>query len=288
MTQPFETQFKIRYYDCDPYGLLSHAGYLRLAVQATLDASATAGQDLVNGEARWQLREAGINYLRPAEMGETLTVRTTVTDWRDKSLSLEHDFKIEGASIAKVHSDWEIMSLETLEPMRIPDSLLHAFFQGSIPSEAPPREPFPDFPEVPDGAFAAHRQIRWGLLNPDGRLDYANFIAIAEEVDMDASAYQGWTPQRLDEAGVTISVEDFHIEFLSPVLWGADLGITTYLCDVEDTNVTRYYEFELPNLGMVARAFTKRVWKAIDTGEPVEIHDDWWRDMAGQIASDLD
>lgn len=287
MTKPFETQFKIRYYDCDPFGLLSHAGYLRLTVQAAHEASEAIGQDLINGEARWQLREAGINYLRPAEIGETLTVRTKVTDWRDKSLSLEHDFLIDSVAMAKVCCDWEIVSLETLEPIRIPDSLLHAFFQASIPPEAPPRDSFPEFPEVPDGAFAAHRQIRWGLLNPDGWLDYANFIAISEEVDMDASAYQGWTPQRLDEAGFSISVEDFHIEFLAPVLWGADLGITTYLSDVEDTSVTRYYEFELPNLGPVARAYTKRVWRATDTGEPTEIPDDWWSDMAGQIASDV-
>lgn len=287
MTKPFETQFKIRYYDCDPYGLLSHAGYLRFAVQATLDASEAAGQDLINGEARWQLREAGIDYLRPAEMGESMTVYTTITDWRDKSLSLEHDFKIDSVSVAKVYSDWEIVSLETLAPIRLPASLLHALFQDAIPPESSSREPFPDFPELPDGAFVAHRQIRWGLLNPDGWLDYANFIAIAEEVDMDASAYQGWTPQRLDEAGVTISIEDFHIEFISPVLWGADLGITTYLCDVEDTNVTRYYEFELPSLGVVARAYTRRVWKATENDEPTDILDDWWRDMAGQIASDV-
>jgi len=41
-----ERAFRVRHYECDAYGHVNHANYLRYMQEAALDASAAAGYDI--------------------------------------------------------------------------------------------------------------------------------------------------------------------------------------------------------------------------------------------------
>ena len=47
-----ERAFRVRQYECDPYGHVNHANYLRYMQEAAFDASAAVGYDFANGIRR--------------------------------------------------------------------------------------------------------------------------------------------------------------------------------------------------------------------------------------------
>jgi acyl-CoA thioester hydrolase len=285
MPPTFEHTFKVRFYECDPYGRLNNANYLRYATEAAIEASIAAGCDLTQGDTRWALQEAGIEFLRPAAQGESLIARTRMSDWRNESVSLEQEFLLSGEhAAAKVCTDWEFVAFETGEPCPPPTRVLAGFYPGGLPPESPARTPFPEPPRAPDGAFVARRQVRWSHLNPLGWLDYGHYLSLMEEVVIDAAEYVGWTMQKAAEHGVAFYAKDHHVEFLSPVGMRDELRITTYIGEVGETSAVRYYVFEEPRSGVVARAQTTWVWVNPETGRPAPISDDWWEDFEDQIA----
>ena len=77
--------FRVRHYECDAYGHVNYANYLRYMQEAAFDASAAAGYDLDRYEAmgrHWLVRETDIEYLRPLRYGDTVQVKTWVADFR--------------------------------------------------------------------------------------------------------------------------------------------------------------------------------------------------------------
>jgi acyl-CoA thioester hydrolase len=67
--------FRVRHYECDAYGHLNYANYLRYMQEAAFDATAAAGYDLARYEAmgrRWLVRETDIEYLRPLRYGDSV------------------------------------------------------------------------------------------------------------------------------------------------------------------------------------------------------------------------
>ena len=77
--------FRVRNYECDAYGHVNNANYVRYMQEAALDASAAVGYD----EARynelghiWVIRETNIEYLRPLRFGDSVEVTTWVGDFR--------------------------------------------------------------------------------------------------------------------------------------------------------------------------------------------------------------
>jgi YbgC/YbaW family acyl-CoA thioester hydrolase len=77
--------FRVRHYECDAYGHVNHANYLRYMQETALDASAAVGYD----EARylamgtlWLIRETDIEYLCALRYGDSVEVVTWVGDFR--------------------------------------------------------------------------------------------------------------------------------------------------------------------------------------------------------------
>ena len=75
----------MRHYECDAYGHVNHANYLRYMQETAFDASAAVGYDVARYEAigrQWLVRETDITYLRPLVYGDTVIVKTWVADFR--------------------------------------------------------------------------------------------------------------------------------------------------------------------------------------------------------------
>ena len=73
--------FRVRHYECDLNGYLSHANHLRYMEEAAFDASAAVGYDKARYEAMgflWLARETEIEYLLPIQYGDTVEITTWV------------------------------------------------------------------------------------------------------------------------------------------------------------------------------------------------------------------
>ena len=80
-----ERTFRVRHYECDMYGHVNHANYLRYMQEAAFDASAAVGYSLDTYQAMgryWLIRDTDIEYLLPLRFGDTVRVKTWVVDFR--------------------------------------------------------------------------------------------------------------------------------------------------------------------------------------------------------------
>jgi len=282
--------FHIRYYECDPYGHVNNANYLRYATQAALEASADAGYDTAKYRELgtvWLIREAGIEYLRPARFGETLNVKTWVGDFRRVRSRREYEMTLasSGELIARAYTDWVYLDAQTLQPARIPEEMMAAFFPEGAPAEAPKREPFPEPPPPPPGAFTTQRRVAWHHLDTAGHMNSAWYLSLIEDVAIDAAAHAGWPLQSSTEAGIAILAREHRIEYLKPALMGDELQITTYIGEFRRVSATRYCLIRrASDSELLARTRTLWVWVDSATGKPRPIPDGVPRDFAAQLA----
>lgn len=293
MPRIYHQQFPIRYYECDPYGHVNNAHYLRYATEAALGASADAGYDSARYAelgTTWWIREAGIEYLRPARYGETLDVKTWVSDFRRVRSRREYEMTIMGTDelAARAWTDWIYLDQQTGQPGRIPPGMQLAFFPEGAPSAAPRRTPFPAPPSAPPGAFRARRRVRWHQLDMVGHMNNAWYLSLLEDVAIDAAESRGWPMQRSTEAGFGIVAREHRIEYVRPAQLGEDLAVTTYIGEFRRASATRHYRIEVdegPDAGtLVARAQTLWVWINLKTGRPMAIPEDILTDFTPQIA----
>ncbi len=73
MTLTHERTFRVRHYECDSYGHVNHANYLRYMQETAFDASASAGYDVERYHEinrTWLVRESDITYLVPLSYGD--------------------------------------------------------------------------------------------------------------------------------------------------------------------------------------------------------------------------
>ncbi len=80
MSDKNSSSFPVRHYECDAYGHLNNITYVRYLHEAILASEAVTGHDLACYAAlgrRWQTRRLTIDYLRPAQYGDTVAVAIT-------------------------------------------------------------------------------------------------------------------------------------------------------------------------------------------------------------------
>ena len=79
------TSYRVLYGDTDAAGVVYYANYLRYMQEAALDASAAVGYDKARYDAMehfWLIMQTGIIYFRPLQFGDTVIVKTWVSDFR--------------------------------------------------------------------------------------------------------------------------------------------------------------------------------------------------------------
>jgi len=289
MPRTYTRSFRVRYYECDAYGHVNHANYLRYATQAALEASADAGYDRAEYDALgtiWLIREAGLDYLRPVSYGETLEVKTWVSDFRRVRSRREYEMTLAGSGelVARGYSDWIYLSAQSGHPVRIPEALMGAFFPDGTPPEAPKREPFPEPPPPPFGAFTARRRVLWHHLDMEGHMNSAWYLSLMEEVVTDAAEHAGWPLQRAQDEGFGYFAREHRIEYLRPAVLGDELRITTYLGETRRASARRHYRISLASGELIARAQTLWVFVDLESGRPIPIPQQWRLDLEDQVA----
>jgi acyl-CoA thioester hydrolase len=289
MPRTYIRPFRVRYYECDPYGHVNNANYLRYATQAALEASADAGYDsrkYAGLGTLWLIREAGIEYLRPTSSGATLNVKTWVADFRRVRSRREYEMTLAdtGETMCRAYTDWVYLDAQTNQPARIPDELIAAFFPEGAPAESPKRDPFPEPPPPPPGAYTSRRRVAWHNLDLAGHVNSAHYLSLLEDVAIESGVPVGWTVQRSAEAGLAILAREHRIEYLRPALMGDELLVTTYIGEFRRVSAIRHSLIRHASGELLARARTVWVWVDTASGRPRPVPEDILRDFAPQLA----
>lgn len=285
-----ERQFRVRHYECDGFGHVNHANYLRYMQEAAMDASAAAGYDLSRYEAiqrQWWIRETDITYLRPLVYGDSVIVKTWVADFHRVRSRRMYELRhaTTGEIVAEAHTDWVYLNMATNRPTTIPPEMMAAFFPEGAPSEPAPREPFPETPPPPDGAFKTRRHVEWRDIDLAQHANNATYMAYFEDCAILDAAAHGWPISRMIEARQGIIARHYRIEYKQPALLGDELEVATWISDVKRSTAVRHFTVSRRQDGaLLAQAHTLWVWVDFDSGHaarfPIEFVTAFAHDIA--------
>jgi acyl-CoA thioester hydrolase len=269
--------YRVRYYECDAYGRMHHANYLRYMQETAFDASATAGYDLARYEAigrHWLVRETDIEYLLPLHYGDSVQVKTWVADFRRVRSCRVYEFRLlESEELAaRAHTDWAYLDSASGRPVRIPPEMIVAFFPNSPPEADWTRSRFPTPPSPPPGAFRLRRRVEQRDIDAAGHVNNAAYLAYLEDWEVQLAARLGWPPARLQAEGFTILARRHQIEYRQPALLDDQLEVVTWLSDAKGSTAVRHYTLTRTGDGaLLARARAQLEWVSLETWQPVPI-----------------
>ncbi len=283
-------QFRVRYYECDRFGHLNNANYLRYMQETAFDASAAAGysrQDYLRIERLWVIRLSQVEYLQPVKYDQRVEVVTWIADFRRATSRRMYELRLveSGQLAARGFTDWVFVDSHSGRPAAIPDEVQRAFFPDGLPETFPPREPFPQAPPPPPGAFTIRRRVAWHDLDAAGHVNNAMYLNYAEDCGMQVVAAHGWPVQRMIDAGFAILLRQNQIQYLQPAYLDDELEITTWASDVRRSSATRHYTITRVSDGaLLNRIHALGVWVDLATGRPIRIPAEMLADFAPNLA----
>ena len=285
-----ERTFRVRHYECDAYGHVNHAHYLRYMQEAAMDATAAAGFDMdwyADNHRLWLIRETDITYLRPLQYGDTVIVKTWVEDFRRIRSRRVYELRLADSDekVAQAATDWIYLDSQTNRPVRIPNVLIQAFFPEGLPEEAPRREPFPEAPPPPPGIFTIHHPVEWRDVDPAGHLNNANYMAYIENCTVQAAESFGWPMSRMmDEEGFGIIARRYRLEYIEPAVMGDTLAVSTYVSNVKRASAVRHNTIHrLRDNKLLARAHVLWAWLDLKKGRLTRIPIHFIKDFATNV-----
>jgi acyl-CoA thioester hydrolase len=281
--------FRVRYYECDAYGHLNNANYLRYMQEAAFDASTKAGYNhkrYAQIGHHWLIRATDIEYLRPLVYGDAVQVKTWVSDFRRITSRRAYEFRLEGSDelVARAHTDWVFLGTKSQQPASIPREMEQAFFPEGLPESFSPRDPFPKSPPPPPGVFEMHRKVAWHDLDAEQHVNNAVYLEYIEECGMQVIAAHGWPFQRMNEAGFAILIRKNQIQYLQPAYLDDELTIRTWASAVKRSTATRHYTIHRISDGaLLARVHSLGVWVDLQSGRPIRIPEEFIKDFEENI-----
>ena len=280
---------RVRHYECDPYGHVNHANYLRYMQEAAFGASADAGYDLARYETLdrvWLVRETEIEYLHPLRYGDRVQIKTWVSDFRRVRSRRAYEFRQDGSGklVARASTDWVFLQLSTGRPATIPPEMKVAFYPEGPPQSAPPRKRFPAM-SPPTGAFRQNRRVEWRDLDAAGHANNAVYLSYIEDCGLQAVAAHGWPMARMEAEGLAVVARHHRIEYQQPAMLDDELEVITWLSGVGESTATRHTTLtRLSDGAPISRARTMHVWLDLNSGKPAAIPGTFLAEFASGVA----
>lgn len=281
--------FEIRHYECDPYGHVNNANYLRYMQEAAFGASAAVGYSTTRyaemGLA-WMAYDTDIEYLKPLKYGDTLTIQTWVKDFRRvRSLRYYELFRQDGTLVARATTDWVLINTEKQLPVSIPPEVVSAYSEGEAPIREERRRVLPVVPQPETGVFKLRRRVEWRDIDPVGHVNNAVYLSYVTDCGMQIARAYGWSMDRLKALGYGNIAFQHAIEYRAGAVCDDELEISTWLSHLKGTSAIRHCAIHRVNDGkLIARARTLGVWVDLATGRPARIPDAYKEDFAPNIA----
>lgn len=286
----YTTSLPIRYDECDPYGHVNHATYLRYMQEAAFRASAVAGYSVERYQEMdraWYVRETDIEYLAPLQYGGEVEIETGVLDFRRVRSRRAYTLRQADSStvVARAVTDWVFLDLTRRRPVSVPAELVGAFLPDGPPPDVPPREPFPEAPPPPPAVFRQRRRVTWADLDPAGHVNNAVYLSYLEWCAIADAISRGWPVARmLREANFAIVARRYRIEYRQPAYLDDELELSTWISGVRRVTAIRHYTIRrVADEALLARAWARWAWIDPHSGRPVRIPANFLDDFAPNI-----
>jgi acyl-CoA thioester hydrolase len=285
--------FRVRHYECDAYGHLNNANYLRYMQETAFDASAAAGYDLRRYEEMgrlWLIRESEVEYLQPLYYNDLVNVKTWVADFRRSTSRREYEFYngSSGELAARGATNWAFLDSTSNRPARIPVEMVTAFIPESASEQHLSRQAFPQAPPPPSGVFSTIRRVIWRDIDSQQHVNNAVYLEYVEECGFQVLAAHGWPVQRMMKEGFVILVRKNQIHYRLPAFMGDELEITTWASQVRRSTAVRYYQVRrCRDRALLVEVHALGVWVDLSTGRPARIPPDFLADFQANIVSEV-
>jgi YbgC/YbaW family acyl-CoA thioester hydrolase len=284
--------FRVRYYECDAFGHLKQANYLRYMLETALDASAAAGYDVARYEAMgriWLIRDTEIEVLRSLRYADVVEVKTWVQDFRRVRSRRAYELRQAGSGtlVARALTDWAFLDSTSGRPAAIPPEMKLAFYPEGPPATAPARDRFPEPPPAPPQVFRQRQRVDWRDLDQAGHVNNAVYLAYIEDCGLRMLRAQGWPLSRLAEEGFTIVARQHRIGYRLPALLDDELEVATWFSGVDAggaTAVRHSTVTRLDDAALLVRASTVHLWVDLQTGKPSPIQNAFLAELGPTIA----
>ncbi len=289
----FKQSFRVRSYECDFYGHVNNANYLRYMQQAATDASAAVGWD----EARyqsigrlWLIRETDIEYLIPLRHGDTVEITTWAADFRRVRSTRYYELRNgKGEMVARAKTDWVYINLATGQPASVPPEMIADFAPPDLASPgdvtqtlpvATERKKFPAAPPPPPGIYTQNRLVEWRDVDQARHVNNATYLNYMEEAGFGATRHFGWSMARMTAENFGIVARRMQIEYRLQAVLAEELSISTYLSETRRSTTVRHYIITRSTDGaLIAQARGLFVFINPETGKiarlPLQIMDDF-------------
>ncbi len=284
-------KFKVRYYECDRYGHVNNANYLRYMQEAAFGASADAGYDFAKYDQLgqyWLVRETELEYLKPLLYADEFEIKTWVQDFRRVRSRRMYEFRSSSTQelIARASTDWVYLDLKTNRPVTVPIEMINAFFPEGMPQVAPPRDPFPDAPPPPPGVFKLRRRVTFNEIDMAQHVNNAVYLSYVEDAAMQVLPAFGWPIDQLLAKDCAIYARHHRIEYLQPALLDDEIEIATWVSQIKRSSGVRHFTITRVSDGqLLARVNTVAVWVDLKTGQPARFPEEFLRDLAPNVVS---
>lgn len=278
--------FRIRAYECDAYGHLYNANYLRLMQETAFDASAAAGYDLARYDAMqrtWLIRETEIEYILPLRYNDEVEIKTWVADFRRASSRRRYEFwkKDSNELAARAYTDWVFIDQNNNRLTQAPPEMHRAFLPEGIPENFPARAPFPSAPPPPPGAYRMRRGVVWQDIDLMQHVNNAVYLDYVTECGMQVVAAHHWPVTRMLDEGFGILLRRNQVQYLQPALLNDALEITTWFSNPRFAMATRHYEIKRAgDSALLCRVHALGVWVDLKSGRPIRIPKEMLADFA--------
>lgn len=287
-------RFRVRQYECDPFGYLKKANFLRYMQESAFDASAAAGypmQKYAEMHRLWVIRTSEIEYLQPAKYDDCIEVKTWIADFRRATSRRMYEItRCDTAELlARGFSDWVYIDPRDGTVCSVPREMQEAFFPEGVPTSFPSRQTFPAAPPPPEGVYKVRRPVEWHDLDLAGHVNNAMYLNYAADCAMQLARELGWPLQRMLETGAVNWVRRHQLQHLQSALLGDELEIATWLAHVENSQAVRYTTIRrVDDQGeageVLARVHAHEQWMDVRTGQPRPAPEEVLADFSANIA----
>jgi acyl-CoA thioester hydrolase len=244
MTHFYTRPFPVRHYELDRLGHVNNAVYLNYLQQAAIEASTDAGYSPERYHEMglvWVARNTIIEHGRPAVYGDTVTVKTWVSDLKrvqsHRQYLLTH--AASGEIVARAQTNWALLDRVSLQLARVPEAMAASFQPNG---EVSPRHLKPGVGEKATSEakrYLSQRGVQHYELDPVQHVNNAVYLNWVEQAFFDACLSCGYSPQQMaDEFGVIFVVRRNEIDYLAPALAEDTIEISSWVNSIARTHGT--------------------------------------------------
>jgi acyl-CoA thioester hydrolase len=294
MAKSFTKSFVIREADCDPYGHLATASYLRLLYEADREWNISLpGKELDRQlyTQQWRPGTAYIEFLLPLQSSDQLELSLFPGIQEGNRSQRAYTFRIfgENHTAARALITWRRNEQQLENPLQDQNTAMG--FEPSAYSEVlqnfHPEHP-PPMTVQPAGTFEIQRQVEWSDVDRDYKLHFSAFIKYIIDCSIRVGEAFGWSIQTAQEDGTGYVARKLWINHHQYPTLGSEVNIATWVSLVKRSTIIRHYVLGyLASHQPIATAHILWVSVDIDTGRPTRHPQRWMDGFERQISNEI-